>query len=377
MAIRRKVLMALDWYDAELHTGIAEYARTKDWVLNTHMARTRQLPLGWEGDGVIALIDQPATAAFVKDLKLPVVDFGGHFNDFPQILSDNHQVGVMGAEYLLEKNHQRFVFLHLQNSRLEREISTGFSMAVEAAGFHCEMHYWKKGETEQAINYRAVQEWSLDLLKDLEKPVALMCQNDDTAAIVLQAAFDGGIRIPEEVAILGNGNNQLVCDFLPRTLSSIDPDLRGLGFAAARELDRLFSGEPARKATMRIPPKCIYTRESTDFLAVSNPSVMRVLRYIWDNYNKPLNIEKLTSLVPVSRSALYNLFIDEVGRPMARELMRVRVEHAKRMLKTTDLNISTIGKQCGFSSLINFSRAFSQKVGQSPREYRYAMRNVD
>lgn len=369
--------MALDWYDAELHTGIAEYARTKDWVLNTHMARTHQLPVGWDGDGVIALIDQPKTAEFVRSLKLPVVDFGGHFTEFPQILSDNHRVGVMGAEYLLEKNHRRFVFLHLQNSRLEREISTGYAITVEAAGFNCAMHHWKKGDIEHAIDYRAVQEWALELLNNLEKPLAVMCQNDDAAAIILQAAFDGGIRIPEEVAILGAGNNQLVCDFLPRTLSSIDPNLRSLGFSAARELDRLFSGEPPRKATLRVPPKNVFTRESTDFLAVSDPSVMRVLRYIWDNYNKPLNIEKLTSLVPISRSALYNLFIDEVGRPMARELMRVRVEHAKRLLKTSDLNISAIGKQCGFSSLINFSRAFSQKVGQSPREYRYSMRGSE
>lgn len=366
--------MALDWYDAELHTGIAEYARTQDWILNTHMARTHQLPLGWEGDGVIALIDQPATAEFVRGLKLPVVDFGGHFTEFPQVLSDNHRVGVVGAEYLLEKNHQQFVFLNLQNSRLEREISTGYAMAIEAAGFDCKIHYWKKSDTEHAIDYRAVQQWALELLKQLDKPLAVMCQNDDTAAIILQAAFDGGIRIPEEVAILGAGNNHLVCEFLPRTLSSIDPNLRALGYAAAHELDRLFAGESPRKAALRVPPKNVATRESTDFLAVSNPYVMRVLRHIWDNYNKPLNIDKLTALVPISRSALYSLFINEVGRPMARELMRVRVEHAKQMLKTTDLSISKVGQKCGFSNLINFSRSFSQKVGQSPREFRYAMR---
>lgn len=370
--------MALDWYDSQFHAGIAAFARKENWVLNTHMARTRQFPIGWEGDGVIALIDlHSTTAGFIRSMKKPVIDLGGHFTEFSQVLSDNHQVGVMAAEHFLENNHTRFVFLHVQSSRLEQEISTGFASAIKAAGYSCEMVYWQQTAEEHSIDYRAVQSWAVDVLKKIPKPVAVSCQNDDTAAIILNAAFDAGLQIPEEIAILGVGNDELVCEFQPRTLSSIDPGLYHMGYRAACELASMMKGRPARKSVLRVPPKGLVLRESTDFLAVSNPHVLTVLRHIWRHYDEPLDIDKLTSLVPVSRSTLYNLFLEEVGRPMVKELTRVRINHAKLLLRTTRQSIGDVASACGFSGLIAFSRAFSHNAEMSPSEYRQQMRGED
>jgi len=174
------------------------------------------------------------------------------------------------------------------------------------------------------------------------------------------------------VALLGLGNMPLTCEFLPVTLSSIDADLAGHSFSAARELDRLLQGGIPQELPIRVPPKSVVLRESTNFLAVSDPHVLIVLRKIWDDYSEPLSVEKLVSSVPISRSSLYKLFIEQVGRPIARELMRVRLDHAKRLLTTTEMSVGKIARECGFSSLITFSRAFSENLKMSASEFRAA-----
>jgi len=369
--------MALDWYDSDLHRGVAAYAKEHDWVLNTHMARTHQIPEGWEGDGVIGLMERPVTRAFVRSLKLPTVDIGGHFTEFPQILSDNYRAGTMGASHFLERNHTNFAFFFIQSSRLEKEVSSGYIQTVESTGKTCLLHHWNPTESQHDVNYRSVHTWASTTLASLPKPVAVMCQNDDTMAIILNAAVDSGLRVPEEVALLGLGNTSLVCEFLPVKLSSIDVDLAGLSYRAAQELDRLFEGAAPPVAPVRVPPKRVVLRESTNFLAVSDPHVQIVLRKIWDHYAEPLSVEALIRSVPISRSSLYKLFIQQVGRPIARELMRVRLGHARHLLTSSEMSVGAIAKACGFSSLITFSRAFSDNLKVSPSEFRSSQREVD
>lgn len=371
---RKRVLVALDWYDSDMHRGIAAYARERDWVLNTHMVRHHELPEGWEGDGVIGLIGRQVTRDFVRSLKLPTVDIGGHYTEFPQVFSDNYRAGVLGAEHLLERNHTNFSFFFIQSSRLEKEVSAGFIQTIESTGRTCLLRYWNPTESEHEVNYRSVHNWAKRTLTSLPKPVAVMCQNDDTMAIILNAAVEAGLQIPEEVALLGLGNTALVCDFLPVTLSSIDVNLEGLAYRAAQELDRLFDGGAPHVVPVRVAPRGVVLRKSTNFLAVSDPHVMAVLRKIWDHYSEPISVEKLIPSVPISRSSLYRLFLQQVGRPIARELKRVRLEHAKRLLTMTDKSVSSIAKESGFASLITFSRAFSENIKLSPSEYRAQQR---
>ncbi|MDQ8194725.1 DNA-binding transcriptional regulator [Coraliomargarita sp. SDUM461004] len=376
MALQKKILMAFDWYDTSIHEGVANYAREHGWFLNTHMARTGQFPIGWDGDGIVALASTDKTLNYLKSLDLPTVDMGGHFPDFQQVLGDHHQTGVMAAEHFLERNHKHFVFFHVQNSRLEKEISTGFIQTLNAAGYECEEASWKKtaATTEHEIRYHDVQKWISEAFARLPRPLAVFCQNDDTAALILTAALEAGCSIPEEVAILGTGNSELICKNLPVALSSIGANLKGHGYTLAKTLDAIMEGRRTTKAPIRIEPGRIHVRKSTDFLAVTNPHVLTVLREIWKNYDQPLNIDVLQKLVPISRSGLYNAFIEDVGRPMGKELTRIRILKAKEMLADTNLQATEIGERCGFNSLISFSRAFSQNTGMSPLHYRNDVR---
>jgi len=273
----------------------------------------------------------------------------------------------MAAQHFLERNHENFCFLFLQCSRLEDEVSTGFRRTIKSAGKTCGLHCWQVSDGEHAINYRTVHRWAKRILASLPKPVAVMCQNDDTMAIVLNAAIDAGLHVPEEVALLGYGNSPLVCDFLPVKLSSIDVDLAGLGYRAAGELDRLFKGGLPSHMPVRVPPKGIVLRESTNFMALSDPHVKNAYRKIWHQYSTPLNVETLIQSSSISRSTLHNRFKREIGRPIGKELLRVRIEHARRMLTTTDKSVEDIARECGFSSRASFGNTFTRYLAISPR----------
>lgn len=369
---RRHVLMALDWYDHELHRGIATYARERHWILNTQMSRLRLAPQGWIGDGAIGLFDEksPLTEHLLTH-NIPAVDIGSRLpKHFAHIKTDNAKVGKLAAAHFLERGHKQCVFVFLQNSSLEAERCEGFRAELQRAGVRCLEWRFRQGQEKRDLPYAPIVQWFSEKLSQTEPPVAVFAQNDDAASILLAAAVESGFRVPEQAAILGADNTGLICEFAAVPLSSVDCNLFQLGYRAAGLLDRIMKGSPIPNTTASVGPNAVVLRESTDFLAVANPHVMKVLDYIRRNFARGISVGELARQVPVSRSVLYRLFTEEVGRSMVEELGRVRISHAKKLLRETKLKIGEITTRSGFSGNISFSRAFQHAVGMSPSEYR-------
>lgn len=61
----------------------------------------------------------------------------------------------------------------------------------------------------------------VDWLKSLPKPIGLMTCNDDRGQYVLEACQIAGLRVPDDVAIIGVDNDELICDLTVPPLSSI------------------------------------------------------------------------------------------------------------------------------------------------------------
>lgn len=364
--------MALDWYDHELHRGIATYAREKHWILNTQMSRRREMPDGWIGDGAIGLFDtsSPLTEHLLAH-QIPAVDIGSRLHKtFAHIKTDNHRVGKLAAAHLMERGHKHFIFAHLQNSTLEKERCAGFREELENAGQSCLEWHFRTGREKRDQPYAKIVSWFSRMLATVRPPLAVFAQNDDAASTLLAAAIESGFRVPEQVAILGADNTELICDFAAVPMSSVDCNLFQLGYKSAGLLDRLMNGIKAPNQTIVVPPKSVVLRQSTDFLAVTTSHVLKVLEYMRLHFSRGITVEELARQVPISRSVLYRLFIDEVGHSMVEELGRVRINHAKKLLTETKLRIGEISKQCGFNGNISFSRAFQNAIGESPSEYR-------
>ncbi|AKJ65681.1 xylose operon transcription regulator XylR [Kiritimatiella glycovorans] len=370
---RPRVLMALEWYDPMIHEGIAQYAKEADWVLDVSMARTNTMPEHWEGDGVISLLneEQSQLLRYVEALDLPTAGIGYVLQDrYPIILGDHARVGELAAEHFLQRKYRDFAFVFFDHGTLEHERCEGLEQALQRTGTDYRLQRWMSPRKGRVRSYRQVRDWLVSKLEEASTPLAIMAQNDDSAILVLYACIEAGIRVPEQVAVLGADNNHLICDFAPIPLSSVDGNLYGLGYEAARVLDRIINGEAPPEEPVRVSPRDVQLRRSTDMLAIEQPAIAGALRYIWDHFADRINVLDVIARTGMSRSFVYQEFDRALGHSIAKEITRCRIEHACRMLRETENSVNEVAIESGFGSVVSFCRAFARETGKTATEFR-------
>jgi LacI family transcriptional regulator len=370
---RPRILMALEWYDPKIHEGIAHYAKEAGWILNASMARTNTMPEHWEGDGIITLLHEENSRykPYIEELNLPTVGIGYSLQEHdPVIVGDHEKTGALAAQHFLERDFQNYVFVFFDNNTLEKERCAGFENALKQSGKPYTLQKWKNPVRTKTRSYREVRDWLVEQLQNAPKPLAVMAQNDDSAILILYACIDAGISVPEEVAVIGADNNPLICDFAPVPLSSVDCDLHGLGFNAAELLDQLINGKKPPASPVLSPPKEVVLRRSTDIPAIDNPVIAKAVRFIWDHFEEPINVETIIELTGMSRALVYHEFDEAIGSSIAKEITRCRINKAKELLSTTDLSVNEISPACGFSGVVSFCRAFNRETGMTASAYR-------
>src|SRR5438477_365406 len=77
-----------------------------------------------------------------------------------------------------------------------------------------------------------------------------------------------GLAVPDEVAVIGVDNDELLCELSDPPLTSVIPNMHRTGYEAAALLDQMIAGKTARGETHLIPPLGIATRQSTDVLVI-------------------------------------------------------------------------------------------------------------
>lgn len=367
------ILLALGWYSTALHRGIAKYARQAGWVLDLTMTRHGFVPRVWRGDGIICLLHKELELYdFVKSAGKPVVNIGdANLPGIPSVHTDSTKVGRMAADHFIERGFRHTAFFLRINSPSGHERCAAFRARVEETGGEFHMIDWH-AHSKGAANYTENEliEWLGKRIKALPKPLAVFAQHDEVAIDVLYACQDRGIRVPEQVVVLGVDDDELRCEFAPIPLSSIDSNQEMEGYEAAALLHRLLQGEPQPVEPVLVQPVGITTRLSTDILAVQHPHVAAALLYIWKNYTKPINAKTVASTVPISYRRLHDAFLEKVGRTLADAITHKRLEKARRLLIETDHKGYDIAVECGFPNDDRMGRVFKRMLGMTPMEYR-------
>lgn len=370
---RRRVLLAMEWLDYDLNLGIAKYARSAGWVIDDTATHTGQPPREWHGDGIIALLrnrDSELTR-FVTAANVPIVDLVAELGDIdvPRVLADNPTIGRTGAEHLLSCGLHHLGFFNVWDSHVEQERQAGFRAAVEAAGrsfYPIEFH----GRQRRKVDVSHIIDFLERALRKLPRPLGMMGQHDREAAYILQACEQAGLRVPEEVAVVGSDNDMLLCELGTVPLSSVDNRRRDHGFKAASLLDHLMNGEPAPEEPLRVPAGPMIVRYSSEVLAVPDEDVSKALQFIANNYHKPIRVQDVVRHVGTTRRRLYLLFEEHLGRPIQAEILRRRLDLARRLLLTTQDKLYSIARACGFQNAQQFTRVFTREVGIAPLYYR-------
>ncbi|EIP96691.1 transcriptional regulator [Opitutaceae bacterium TAV1] len=373
------ILLALGWYSAAIHRGIARYARRANWVLDLSMTRNGLAPRSWRGDGIICLLHWEAELyEFVKTTAKPVVNIGDvRLPNIPTVHADNAAIGNMAAEHFIARGFRNVAFFRRSDAPSATDRSNALRARVEQNGGVFYFIDWlthNKGRREHTES--ELIGWLGKQLKKLPKPLAVFSEHDEVSIEVIYACQHEGIPVPEQVAVLGVDDDKLRCEFAPIPLSSIDNNQEMEGYEAAALLDRLLHDKPAPATPVLVQPIGITTRLSTDILAVKHPHVAAALLHIWQNYKKPINAKTVASTVSISYRRLHDAFLENIGRTIADEITWKRMEHAKKLLVETNRKAGEIAVECGFPNDDRMGRIFKRELGMTPIEYRQQNRRL-
>ena len=219
-------------------------------------------------------------------------------------------------------------------------------------------------------SWTAVQGNLIAAIKAAEKPLAVFAYNDFDAALVMGACVSAGLQVPDDIAILGTDDNELVVHSLNVPLSSVRHDLDTIGYEGAALLDILMRGEKPATLIHVIPPRGIATRTSTDTFAVNHPGVRTALQFIKDNLHRSIGVDEIATAAGVSRRTLEEAFQKEIGRTVHEKVMHLRVGHAQELLLTTNSSVQDIAAQTGFCNAPHMHRLFKKYYGYTPRACR-------
>jgi LacI family transcriptional regulator len=324
----------------------------------------------WRGDGIISRTANLKQAKMLWATKVPLVELHSHPKiGVPQVRIDLVMEGRMAVDHLLNCGLRQFAFFNYGEAwwiKLHRE---AFCQALKERGYEC--HSYQPPASDRSVPaWRESQRPGLSKwLRSLPRPIGIFTAGDIHSAFLLDVCREINIAVPEEVAILGMGNDSVICETVRPTLSSIDVGARHMGYEAARLLDRMMAGKPA-KDIIYVPPSHVVVRQSTDLVAIADADIAQAVRIIRESACTGIDVGHIAEEIGLSRRALERRFRQYLGRSPKAEIMRIRLEHAQMLMARTDKTSESIAKQSGFSSLEYFTKVFRHKVGMKPQAYR-------
>lgn len=355
--------------------GIAQYAQARQgWQIRTNPP-LRGFPLGpihaFDGDGVITgLLDEAETQALAAR-GVPVVYISEIADKppMPAVLPDARAIARMAADHMWGMGIRNFAVAgNTRRHRYGKQMLAAFREALARLG-----HDQPVPEQETFTSY---VEWADDMarlenwLRGLPKPVGIFATEDRAAGHVVEACGRIGLAVPDEVAVLGVGNDPLQCEMLKPALSAIRVDGERIGYEAARMLESLMEGAPAPTEPVLIAPVEVVQRTSTDVLAIDDPVVARAVRYIRENVSDGIAVRDVVDQLGHSRKSLENRFAKALGHGPGAEISRTRLLRAKTMLRRTGLPVSAIAADCGYSDQTRLGVAFKRDMGLTPTQFR-------
>lgn len=341
----------------------------------------------WQPDGIIGQIYSSGLAPVYRATGKPVVEVfeSRRRSDFPRVLPDDIAAGEMAARHFMERGFTHFGYFGVNWMVWSREREAGFHRELKRA-FDQRAKLTPRGNTSgftfstfaqrpriRSAQFRSQKERASAMgqwLRSLPKPVAVFAANDLWGSELVQAARSIGLRVPDDVAILGVDNEELLCELAFPPLSSIRIGGEQIGRAAVTLLSEMIRGKKVSGvATPRIAPVGVVTRQSSDVLAVSDPEVAAALRHIRLRAAEGLSVKQLLDAIPVNRRTLERRFVSILGYPPLEEIRRVRLERAKALLQI-GLPVFEVAQHAGYRTPEYLATSFLQSTGMTPTEYR-------
>lgn len=326
-------------------------------------------------DALLGTFDPRRDAKALRAWGRPTVNLCGSRarSAVPQVGTDDVRIGLLAGEHLADCGYPHFGFLGLRQHAVSDSRLKGFRQAVAARGRGVASLSWTRDYPAVVLPEGAYQRADGRIVRwiaQLPRPVAVLAVDDLRAWWVVEACRELGLGVPEDVGILGVGDDALVCEGLQPPVSSVRVPLRRCGELAAELLERLVLGRPVRDRVVRLAPEGITVRQSTNILALHDRDVAAALAFIRSRPDAGGSVDEVVVRTRVCRRVLENKFRRHLGRTPFQEMLRWRMEEAKRLLRETDWTLERIADATGFGAGVRLSAEFRRITGQTPGAYR-------
>lgn len=376
---RVAIMLDLQWpykRHAAVFAGTQRYAKEAGWhsILDEYAHHTLPARRGVARpyDGVIARANRNLVARAAR-LGVPVVNVWQSSPArrlVPGAFPDSRAAGRLIAEHLMARGFRSFATL-TSHHNVDQELEVGEIVRVLGeAGFACRSQLSTQNPWMDFAHWRQTQRVIARWMDGWRLPIGVYVGAEAEGRMVVQECTRRGWRVPADVALVAGKNEEVFCEHPSPSLTSVEMGYERIGYEAARLLDRLMDGRPAPVEPIRVPPKGLVVRESTDFFAVDDPLVAAALAFIAGNSHRGIGPDSVASAVGAETRTLQNRFRKSLGRPIATEIRRTRIERAKRELAQSERPIKEIALAVGFRDAMRLYDVFRRELGVTPREYR-------
>jgi LacI family transcriptional regulator len=363
-------------YREDVLRGLLRFVQAKpDWVYQGCELRNNELLAlrKWKPDGIVVGFHDIAMASPLRKLRVPIVDVY-NWLDLPgaaRVGIDDDAVGRMAAEHFLQRGFKHVAMIGETSALYSAQRRDGFLRTIEEAGIVCDRIGQVAVPTVSwSIAFRTTSDATLRAwLRRLPKPTGIFATDDDWALTLSGLCNQEGLRVPDDLAILGVDNEELLCQMSRPPLSSVATGAERVGWHAGSVLAQLMDGQKVPNPIL-LPPVRVVERQSTDIFAIDDQEVLTAVRYIQANAHLGIDVTEVLRTVPTRRRTLEYRFRQLIGRSILEEIQRSRVSRAKTLLITTDLKLSVVAQRSGFGNAGHLCRVFRQVTGDTPASFR-------
>lgn len=380
----KRILLLTDFssgYSRSLLQGMVKYAKKNGpWVfyrLPLHYRKQHgdkgvvKWAKKWRADAVIAQLSDIDLQA-LSELHIPIIvqNYKERSQFISNLTGDYIGTGELAADFFINRGYKNFAYYGFSDTVWMRERGKGFRDRL--AEYDFDVHLFEEGRRN--IGEKGRWEYDADSLRDwlkeLPKPIGLFACDDFFALQITEVCKMNDINIPDDIAILGVDNDDLMCNISDPTLSSIELDVEAGGYEAGELLAQYFKKEKQPPVDIVIKPVRIVLRDSTEKFSVTDKYVEQVLKYILKNYYQRLTVEGIIESIPYSRRVFERRFKEETHMTIYQYVQKVRIDKLAELLLTTDLPLAEVAAMAGFDDYNNVSRTFVKSKGMSPLQYR-------
>lgn len=283
-----------------------------------------------------------------------------------RVTSDDQRIGQMAVEFLAQRGHAAIGFLGIQETAgnqwsIERRI--GVETACRQLGLAvAHLCVPPLDLAIDQVTLTRVATW----LAGLPKPVGIVACCDEFGRYAIEACGLADLAIPEQVAVLGVDNDELQCELVRPSLSSIDQNSAQEGYLAAQLLADMLDGQRVAPGRHLVAPASVIERNSTAFIVTSDPYVINALAYIHANVHAVMDVKRIADSIGLSCSTLQRKFRSTCGTTVHATILAVRIRRATQLLVTTDLPLKVIARRSGFRYPQYMTNVFTRSLGVTP-----------